>query len=76
MLKFWKTSTNAIIKLMRIYFLRELFSQDNNSKRCDECQIQFKNCRQKKIKHNFLFHGNQQTGGSMNQQGEVLRGDQ
>ena len=29
-----------------------------------------------KKKHNFLFHGNQQTGGSMNQQGEVLRGDQ
>ena len=48
MLKFWKTSTSAIIKLMRIYFLRELFSPDNNSKRCDECQIQFKNCRLKK----------------------------
>ena len=30
----------------------------------------------KKKQHNFLFHGNQQTGGSMNQQGEVLRGDQ
>ena len=48
------------------YFFRELFSQDNSSKRCDECKIEFKNCRLKK-NHNFLVHY-QQTGGSMNQQ--------
>ena len=47
------------------YFFRELFTPDNNSKRCDECKIQFKNWRQKK-NHNFLFHRNQQTGGSVN----------
>ena len=49
------------------YFFKELFLPDNNSKRCDECQIQFKNCRQKK-NHNFLVHRNQQTGGAINQQ--------
>ena len=30
------------------YFSRELFSPDNNSKRCDECKVKFKNCRLKK----------------------------
>ena len=49
------------------YFFRELFLPDNNSKKCDECQIEFKNCRQKKS-HNFLFHRHQQTGGAINQQ--------
>ena len=49
------------------YFFREFFSPDNNSKGCDECQIQFKNNRQKK-NHNFLFHRHQQTGGAINQQ--------
>ena len=49
------------------YFFRELFSPDNNSNRCDECYIQFKNNRQKK-NHNFLFHRHQQTGGALNQQ--------
>ena len=48
------------------YFFRELFSLDNSSKRCDECKIEFKNCRLKK-NHNFLVHY-QQTGGSINQQ--------
>ena len=47
------------------YFFREHFTPDNNWKRCDECKIQFKNCRQKK-NHNFLFHRNQQTEGSIN----------
>ena len=47
--------------------MRELFLPDSNSKKCDECQIQFKNCRQKKH-HNFLFHRYQQTGGPINQQ--------
>ena len=43
-----------------------LFSPDNTSKRCDECEIEFKICRLKK-NHNFLFHY-QQTAGSRNQQ--------
>ena len=30
------------------YFFREIFPPDNNSKRCDECQIEFKNNRKKK----------------------------
>ena len=49
------------------FFCEELFSLENNSKICDECQIQFKNCRRKK-NHNFLFHKNQQTEGTTNQQ--------
>ena len=47
-------------------FFGELFSSDNNSKRWDECNITFKNFRQKKP-HNFLLHRYQQTGGSLNQ---------
>ena len=31
------------------YFYGELFSPDNISKRCDECKIEFKNCRLQKI---------------------------
>ena len=49
------------------YFFRELFPPNNNAKRCDECQLQFKNNRQKK-NHNFLSHRHQQTGGAFNQQ--------
>ena len=49
------------------YFFRDLFPPDSNSKRCDDCRIQFKNCRQKK-NHNFLVHRNQQTRGAINQQ--------
>ena len=52
------------------YFFRELFSPDNNSKKCDECQIQLKNNRQKKS-HNFLFHRHKQTGYAINQQLQV-----
>ena len=51
-------------------FLENFFRQIIIKKKCDECQIQFKNCRQKK-NHNFLFHKNQETGGSINQQGHV-----
>ena len=49
------------------YFFRELFLPDNNSKKCDERQVQFKNCRKKK-NYNFLFYRHQQTGGAINQQ--------
>ena len=48
------------------YFFKELFLPDNACKRCDECKIEFKNCRSKK-NHNFLFHYHQ-TGGNRNQQ--------
>ena len=34
------------------YFSRELFSPDNNSKRCDEFMMEFKNCRLKKNHYN------------------------
>ena len=51
-------------------FLENLFHQIIIQKKCDECQIQFKNCRQKK-NHNLLFHKNQETGGSINQQGNI-----
>ena len=50
-----------------IYLFRELFSPDNLSKRCDECKLEFKNCRLKKKNHNFLLHYNQLRG-SRNQQ--------
>ena len=49
------------------YFLRELFSPDCNSKRCHECQVQFKNNRQKK-NHNFLINKYKPTGGAINQE--------
>ena len=52
------------------YFFREPFLPDNNSEKCDECQIQFKNCRQKK-NHNFLFHRHRQTRDAINQQPPV-----
>ena len=48
------------------YFFRELFSPDNNSKRCDEFKKEF-NCRLKK-NHNFLLHYNQAGGCRMNYQ--------
>ena len=48
------------------YFLRELFSPDNVSKRCDDFKLEFKNCRPKK-NHNFLLHYNQ-VGARRNQQ--------
>lgn len=50
------------------YFFKWLFQPDYHnfhSKRCDECHMQFKNHRQKK---NFIFHREQQIGGSANQQ--------
>ena len=40
----WQHSTNETN-----YFFKELFSPDNNSKRCDECEMEFKDCRLKKI---------------------------
>ena len=52
------------------YFFKELLQLDNfniHSKRCDECQMQFRNHRLKK-NHNFIFHREQQVGGSANQQ--------
>ena len=52
------------------YFFKELFQPDNyniHSERCDECQMQFRNHSQKK-NHNFIFHREQQVGGSTNQQ--------
>ena len=51
-------------------FFKELFLPDTenvHSKRCDECQMKFKNCRQKK-NYSFLVHREQQVGGSTNQQ--------
>ena len=39
----WQHSVNE-----NNYFFKELFSPDNNSKRCDTCEMEFKNCRQKK----------------------------
>ena len=35
------------------YFFKELFSPDNNSKRCDTCEMKFKNSRLEK-KTKFL----------------------
>ena len=52
------------------YFLKELFSPDNASKRSDGCRLGFKNCRLKKNR-NFLFHYNQ-TGGSRYQQIPII----
>ena len=37
------------------YFFRELSLPNNKPKRCDECQIQFKNCRQKRNHIFFCF---------------------
>ena len=48
------------------YFFMELFSPGNISRKCDECKLEFKNCRLKN-NHNFVFYYNQ-TGGSRNQQ--------
>ena len=48
------------------YFFMQLFLPDDNSKRCDECKMQFKNCRQKR-NHNFSYHY-RQMGGEINQQ--------
>ena len=52
------------------YFFRELFSPDNNSKRCDDCGVEFKSCRLKK-NHNCLLHYNQFEGSRMNQQLQI-----
>ena len=48
------------------YYSRELFSPDNMSKTCEECELEFINYMLKK-NHDFLFHYNQ-TGGSRKQQ--------
>ena len=48
------------------YFLKELFSPDNASKRYDDGRLEFKNCRVKKNR-NFLFHYNQTRGGRYQQ---------
>ena len=39
----WQHSVNE-----NNYFFKELFSPDNNSRRCDTWEMEFKNCRQKK----------------------------
>ena len=49
------------------YFFRELFSPNNNSKRSDECKMEFKNCRLKKNR-NFLLPYNQVASSRMNRQ--------
>ena len=41
----WQHSVNE-----NNYFFKELFSPDNNSKRCDTCEMKFKNCRLEKNK--------------------------
>ena len=58
------------------YFFKELFSPNNNSKKCDTCEVKFKNCRLEK-KQNFLLHYNQVGGSRMNRQLpiNILRGD-
>ena len=48
------------------YFFEQLFLQDDNSKRWDECKMKFKNCRQKR-NHHFLYHY-RRTGWEINQQ--------
>ena len=46
------------------YFFIELFSPDTNSKRCEDCKMDFKSCRLKKN----LLHYNQVEGSIMNRQ--------
>ena len=46
------------------FFFRELFSSDTNSKRRDDCKMDFKSCRLKKN----LLHYNQVVGSRMNWQ--------
>ena len=51
-------------------FFKELYLPDTEniySKRCDECRMQFKKCRQRK-NHSFLVHRERQVRGSLNQQ--------
>ena len=67
---FQNSIINTTIFLKKIIIsLGKLFPPDSSSKKCDECKIEFKNCRLKK-NHDFLVH-HQQTGGSMNQQLQV-----
>ena len=67
---FQNSIINTTIFLKKVIIsLGKLFPPDSSSKKCDECKIEFKNCRLKK-NHDFLVH-HQQTGGSMNQQLQV-----
>ena len=47
-------------------YFQDLFAPDTNLKRCNNCLMDFKNSRIKKI--TFLFHYNQTGGSRMNQQ--------
>ena len=56
-----------------IYLFRELFSPDNLSKRCDECKLEFKNCRlKKKIIIFFSTTINFEAAGTSNYHSMVL----
>ena len=50
------------------YFSRELFSPDNISKRCNDCKLEFQNCRLKKITIFFFIIIKQETAGTDNYQ--------
>ena len=56
----WQHSTNEN------NYLFKGFLPDNNSKRCNSCMLEFKNCRLKKS-NMFLLHYNQVGGSRMNQ---------